>query len=118
MTKISETIKTTLEQFTGTSQYYKHPLFGFIYTDGIHYLAEACQCYWLLDIIGSYQFKLTNVPYQIWELKVKDTQGIITVKEDSNAPILFKQKIEYTDFPLQFMELWLIDNTLILPSEY
>lgn len=29
-----------LEMFTGTTKYFKHQLSGYVYTDGIQYLAE------------------------------------------------------------------------------
>ncbi len=107
-----------LEQFTGTEKYYKHWL-GFNYTDGIHYLVEKGNCYWLLDIIGSYQPKHKNKPFQIWELKVnEDKSAIIDMKEDSDKPILVKQKLDWTDFSLNEIKMYLIDGVLLLPSEY
>ena len=106
-----------LEQFTGTENYYKHWL-GFNYTDGVKYLAEKAKAYWLLDAIGSYQPKFKSIPFQIWELVVKNDKGVLTMKEDTNSPILVSQKIPYTDFPLDNVKVWLIDGVAILPSEY
>lgn len=107
-----------LEQFTGTENYYKHWL-GFKYTDGVNYLVENAKCYWLLDVIGSYQPKHNSKRFQIWELKVKaDKTGEVTMKEDSNTPILVKQKLDRTDFPLNEIKLYLIDGVLLLPNEY
>jgi len=108
-----------LSQFTGTENYYPYN-FGIMLTDGIKYLADNADCYWLLDIVASYQFnkELENAPFQIWELKAKNEKGIVTCKEDSNMPEIVKQKIPYTDFPLAKIKLYLIDGVLMLPSEY
>jgi hypothetical protein len=55
-TKAQE-ISNNLSQFSGTEAYYRYsPLFPFmLLTDGTKYLSDACQCYWLLDIIASMQ---------------------------------------------------------------
>ena len=106
-----------LEQFTGTEHYYRHWL-GFKYTDGIKYLADEAKCHWLLDAIGSYQPKHKNIPFQLWILKVDKKKGILTMQEDSGKKFLVTQKIKYTDFPLDKIELYLIEGVLLLTSEY
>jgi hypothetical protein len=116
-----EDLINDLSMFTGTENYYLHNIGNFQYTDGIKYLAEKANCYWLLDIIGSYQQdkKVINISFQIWELNVsKINSAQITMKEDDGMPIIIKQKIPYTDFPLREIKLYYIDNILILPSEY
>lgn len=117
MVQITE---TDLNQFIGTEHYYKHWL-GFNYTDGVKYLAEKAKAYWLLDLIGSYQSgkKGRKEPFQIWTLEVnEDNSAVAYMKEDSNSPILVKQEIPLTDFPLKTIQLYLIDGVLLLPSEY
>jgi len=107
--------QSSLSQFIGTEHYYKHWL-GKVYTDGVKYMAEEGQAYWLLDAIFSY---MRTESFQIWELKkTGTTSAVLTMKEDTNEPILVKQDIPLTDFPLDFIALWLIDGVLILPSEY
>lgn len=108
-----------LSQFTGTEHWYKH-MFGIVtYTDGIKYLADEAQAYWLLDIVASYQPKHKDKPFQIWKLTVnEDKTAVITMKEDSNKPVLVKQKIAYTDFPLDEIEFYCIDGIMLLKSEY
>ena len=114
--------KKVLDGFTGTTRYYHHLIGDFNYTDGVHYLAQQGKCYWLLDLIGSYQMsdeKVNKIPFQIWELKVnEDKSAVASMKEDSDKPLLVKQRIPYTDFSLEHIKLWLIDGVLILPSEY
>lgn len=115
--KSASEIKGILAQCIGTNQYWKGNFHWFKYTDGVKLMWENCKAYWLLDLISSYKRK---EPFQIWTLKVnpKNSTAVVTMKEDTNTPILVKQEIKYTDFPLDKMELWLIDGVLILPSEY
>ena len=113
-------ILNTLNQFTGTEHYYKH-FMGLTYTDGINYLAESCECYWLLDIVASYQSdtKMKKQPFQVYKMKVNpsDSSAIIKISDGDNH-ILATQEIGYTDFPLSEIELWCIEKILILPMEY
>jgi hypothetical protein len=114
---ISE-LETELANFTGTENHYQH-CFGFHYTDGIKYLAERAGAYWLLDLIGSYQYKCKNVGFQIWRLDVdNDKRGVVTMREDDGLPDLVTQRIPYTDFPIGKLELYYIDDVLLLKTEY
>lgn len=108
-----------LSQFTGTEHYYKHWL-GCMFTDGVKYLAEKAKAYWLIDAVMSYETKKTRqaYPFQIWDLKVKDGSAVLTMKEDTDQPVKISQKIGVTDFPLDEIKLYFIDNVLLLPSEY
>ena len=107
-------IQAELRQFTGTENYYKHWL-GNVYTDGVKYLAEKCQAYWLLDAIFSYHRK---EQFQVWTLKVKDNKAVLEMREDTGEPIKVRQEIKYTDFPLEEIKLFLIDGVLLLTNEY
>lgn len=111
--------KADLGQFTGTECYYKY--FGIKFTDGIKYLVETGNSFWLLGIIASYQIgEIKKIPFQVWTLKVdlEKKIGVVTMKEDTGRPNLVTQNLGYTDFPLDEITLWLIDGILILPSEY
>jgi hypothetical protein len=111
-------IKAQLEQFTGTENYYKH-FTGIKYTDGVLFLAEKLNCFWFLDIIASYQYKLRDVPFQIWKVQVNgDNTGLVTMKEDSDQPVKIQQELKYTDFPLDEYEVYCIDGVILLKSEY
>ena len=118
-------LKTDLENalagFTGSELFYQHSIGNFVYTDGVKYLAENAKCYWLLDVIGSYQHlnKVKHVPFQLWELAVNEDQtALVTMKADSDTPVIVKQKLPYTDFPLAHIKLYLTDGVVMLPSEY
>ena len=38
--------------------------------------------------------------------------------EDGNGNAVFSKPIEFTDFPAEGVELYFINNTILLPSEY
>jgi hypothetical protein len=110
-----------LSQFTGTENWYRHSKL-LIYTDGIKYVAEEGKAYWLIDAIASYQSQLRKnrrlAELQLWELKVTNNKAILTCKEDSNCPPIVTQEIEYTDFPLPYIKLYVENEILLLPSEH
>ena len=78
--------------------------------------------YWLLDAILSYQDEkvLRDVKFQIWELRQqrKDLSWLLTCREDSDKKPLIAQVIEFSDFPISEIKIWVIDKVALLPSEY
>ena len=114
-------LEIELANFIGSEHYFNHSIGNFNYTDGIKFLADQAKCYWLLDVVGSYQHlnKVKDIPFQLWELTVADDNSATAVmKEDTNTPIIIKQEIPFTDFPLDHIRLYLVDGVLLLPSEY
>lgn len=111
-------LKDELQQFYGTTRYYKN-FTGLRFTDGVKYLADHAECYWLIDLVGSYQPQLRDVPFQLWRVEVRDDDsGLVTMVEDTGQPIKIKQEIPFTDFPLSEFEFFCIDNVMLLKSEY
>lgn len=113
--------KAELAQFTGTSTYYSHPLaFHIRCTDGVYYIAEKGKAYWLLDLIVYSQAKadVRCESFQVWTLIVGSDRAAQLVCEDGNGHMVFKQDIEYTDFPLDEIQFYFTDNVILLPSEY
>ena len=108
-------ILNELSQFYGTEQWWKNGILNFTYTDGVKFIHESCEAYWLLIAISSYR---RTEPFQVWELKVNNNNAVLTMKEDSDEPEKVRQEIEFTDFPLDEITFYLIDNVLLLPSEY
>ena len=108
-----------LAQFTGTVNWYRHQTFrSCLYTDGVKYLAEQAEAYWLLDYIFSNQIPpVKNQPFQVWKIVVVDNSATIKV-EDGNDNLIKAFKIPFTDFPLSEYTLWFVDNVLLLKSEY
>ena len=108
-----------LNQFTGSEQYHVLDSFKFLKcTDGVAYLCKEGKAYWLIDAIASYHRK---EPAQFWHLEVVDKKGkksaVLTMKEDSDQPILVTQKIGYTDFPFS-VDIWIMSGVALLKSEY
>ena len=115
-----------LRQFTGTTQWHRWSrLTHLICTDGVKYLAEEAGAYWLLDAIASHQ----NAPairdsrrlqeFQVWILKVNDDKSCrLTCAEDSDVASVVIQDIEFTDFSLAEIKLYVCGNVILLPSEY
>ncbi len=108
-----------LDQFTGTENHYRHYT-NYKYTDGVKYMAEKAGAYWLINeifIITVYNKNLQR-DFVAWKLKkTKDTAAILSC-EDGNYNKLFSKKIDFTDFPLDSIDLWFEDGVLILPSEH
>jgi len=119
MTDINKLLNE-LKQFTGADYFFRNPLFPkLVYTEGVKYLAEQTNCYWLIDYVFSSQIyaKVRREEFQTWKIITNDSQATIIV-EDGNKNIVKQFKLEFTDFPLKEFTLWFVDNTLLLPSEY
>lgn len=110
-------LQTNLEQFTGTESYHKVSMLPSapVITDGVKYLIDQAQAYWLIDAVASYMRK---EPFQVWKLVKAGKGAVLTMQEDSSEPVLVTQKIEFTDFPLDSVDIWVIDGVALLPSEY
>ncbi len=108
-----------LEMFTGTEKYFKHPLSGYVYTDGIQYLAEKGECYWLIDkilILTRHKPKLQE--FGVWKLTLNADKTATLVCEDGNKNKLYSEELTFTDFPLPEIIVWFQNGTLFLPNEY
>jgi hypothetical protein len=110
-----------LNQFTGSTEFYRHWLKGFCYTEGVRFLAEHARCYWLIDLIASLQVRALKDAwlreFQLWELFVKDGSAILACSRDSDD-VAFRQTIEATDFPITYVHLYVEGGVLMLPSEH
>jgi hypothetical protein len=119
-------IQDGLRGFHCTDGYTRYT-FGILLTDGVKWLCDAAQSYWLVDAIGSYQStpKVKNDEslqgIQFWTLKVNTEKqtAVLTLERDTDDVVL-TQVIEYTDFPLDEIKLYYSpqDKVLLLPSEY
>ena len=119
-------LKNDLATFTGTERFYKIPLLGTVFTDGIQYLAEKANCFWLVtDASVIAKSLMDRSPFVTVDLKKlspekKEALGYEAIIEysDGNNTILETQKYHLTDFPLERIRLFFTNNTLMLPSEY
>ena len=117
-------IKRALRQFTGTEKYHFHLYPGkspIQLTDGCAFIRDECKAWWLFDAILSYQYEkiLRHINFQLWELRQskKDLSWLLTCREDSNLKPLISQVIEFSDFPLDYIKLYVIQGIVLLPSE-
>lgn len=109
-----------LSQFIGTEKYYRIT-HRHLLTDGTKYLAEEAQCFWLMDAIASHLPKYFTNYFCVAFLTVKDSKANLTI-EDGNGNVYARQRIEYTDFPLNEIKLYCqFDGqywVIMLASEY
>ena len=76
---------------------------------------------WLLDLIvieQTYNKQIAREEFQSWILRVdlERRNGLVTCS-DGNKRIVFEKSLEFTDFPVAEITLWLENNTVYLPSE-
>jgi len=110
-----------LNQFTGTSKYYRISR-RHLLTDGTKYLAEEAECFWMMDAIASHLCEIGTEDWFVL-IRVQVTEGrAVMIYEDGNSREHARQEIPYTDFPLNSIMLyacWDQENWVImLPSEY
>ena len=123
-----------LRHFTGDLERYRHQFNRrVIYTPGVQHLAERGGAYWLIDLIASYigtpamaqslavDYRLGEM--QFWRLDVpQDGPAVASCRADADVEPVITQTIEFTDFPLDHVEIWAAFDgehwTLYLPSEH
>jgi hypothetical protein len=135
-------IKSGLDQFSGSETFTQHALNPrIVMTEGVVWLRESADCYWLVDAIVSHQLnaKVRVEEFQVWKLRripqgvsfsIRTSDGVsvglsgklwsavLTVADGNSEDAIINQPIEHTDFPLDEITLWLVNNTLMLPGEY
>ena len=118
-TTLNESI---LRQFTGTENWYRHPLFKhFTYTDGVKYVAEQGGEYWLIDKIFGAQYSNINLPeqeFQVWILEHENIRGATLVCHDGDYNYQHHEKLIFSDFPMSKITLYFCNSVLLLLSEY
>lgn len=123
----STELRTQLAQFTGSATFTRHALIPrMLMTEGIVYLASAAAAHWLTDAIGSYLFDLRaqQEPFQVWRLAVdaQSRRAVLYMTDGNASDPIITQQIDYTDFPLPQIDLWLVADgehwVLMLPTEY
>jgi len=112
-----------LTNFYGSETWFRHGLFRqYLYTEGVQYVAEQGEAYWLLDKIFACHAgveALAHEDFCVWDLKRNDEgQGAKLICTDGNETALYSEAILFTDFPLKSIRLFCQNNVLMLPSEY
>ncbi len=120
----NENLLHELKHFRGTENYYTSTFRKLLLTDGVHFLREKANCYWLIDIVESVQHfeKIKdNASFIVWKIEKQDTdKATVTAWDDTphKSKLLYKQELVYTDFPLKEFEFYQCGNVLLLKSEY
>ena len=114
-------LQTELEQFTGTTQYYRIDRKTLL-TDGTYYLCKQTGAFWLMAVFSSHLIELKpDEWFVVLRLDVSGESAKVVI-EDGNSNVLATQEIEYTDFPLNQITLYACWDSehwvLMLPSEY
>jgi hypothetical protein len=112
--------KQELQHYTGSECVYRHSFSKGTYTEGVQFVASRLGAYWLMDLIFSLQWKreVLEQSFQTWKLQVGEGSTAVLKLEDGNGNAVLTHDIPFTDFPLPEFTFWLIDNVLLLPSEY
>ena len=114
-------LRSSLQFFIGTTEYHRH-WSGMRLTDGVKFLAETANAYWLLDVIASWQPKALRDPalqeFQLWELFVRPDHSATVVCSRDSEDKAFQQEIKYTDFPLEYVRLYVEQRVMLLPTEH
>ncbi len=123
--------KDNLRQFTGSESFAKY-MMGYVLSEGALHVAQEGEAFWLMDAIISHQItpKVAQHDLQVWKLTVNGRNQVPDLVhdvspasatltcEDGDGILIAKQEIDYTDFPLDNVTLWVQNKTLFLPSEY
>jgi hypothetical protein len=109
-----------LAQQIGSEAVFRHWTRHLVYTEGVEYLAEQANAYWLIDLIASWCIdpRIQANEFIHWKLTVNPDRTAVAIADDGNGNEILRQYIEVTDFPLDEITLFLTDRTLLLPSEY
>lgn len=114
-------LRHELDYFTGTEGYHYNPMYRWMnYTDGVKFFAENAGngAYWFLDIIGTEMRRLVEAEgFLHIVLRSENGAGEITV-DDGNDNLLWSKTLDFTDCPEGKWEFFLIDDVMLLPSEY
>jgi len=119
-------IKEGLQHFHGTEMFYQIPLLRTRFTDGLKYLANVADCFWLITDTSVIAKSLMNrsefvtIDFKRLSEEKQDYSGYEAeiIYSDGNDNILQKQEYRVTDFPLDELRLFFVNDTLMLPSEY
>lgn len=111
-------VESVMFHSTGSEQLFRYRGQA-VFTEGVKEVADVAGAYWLIDAIFSYGRK---EEFQVWHLDVVGSKAWLSMQEDTEAPVLVLQEIEFTDFPEGQWKFYLVVNpdqaVLMVPNEY
>ena len=119
-------IKEGLQHFHGSEMFYQIPLIKTRFTNGLKYLANVAECFWLITDVSVIAKSLLNrshfitIDFKRLSEEKQDYTGYEAeiIYSDGNGNVFETHQYNFTDFPLDELRLYFVDNTLMLPSEY
>jgi hypothetical protein len=89
-------------------------------------LSEVAECFWLItdtSVIAKSlmtRSEFVTIDFKRLSKEKQDLKGYEAeiIYSDGNDTILEKHRYSVTDFPLDELRLFFVNNTLMLPSEY
>ena len=109
---MNKTALSQLGNFYGTENYIRQPLTGLLITDGVDFLRQNADCFWLIDEIGFAQRQPAILhdkgndlgqnlqQMQFWTLRqqTSPTSAVLICERDT-GDVAWSKEIPYTDFP-------------------
>ena len=120
-------LQAQLAQFHGSTTRTRHALVpSVLMTEGVVFLAKAAGAHWLTDVVASHVHdpRARQEEFQVWRLVVDAStfKGMITMTDGDSDEAIVTQRLDYTDFPLPEIMVWLVREgarwIMLLPSEY
>lgn len=106
-------------QFAGGSESVYKYTFGIHITQGIKYLADTYECYWLLDLISIHSRDIKDTQeFQVWILKRLQSNHLKLSVEDGNKNVIKEIDIRFSDFKADLVHVWLQNDVIYLPNEH
>lgn len=103
--------------YSGGGDQYKLA-FGHTCTEGTKALCNDFKCFWMLDVILSYQPELLNESFQTWKLERTEGDAFKVTATDGNENVIAEQVIPFSDFEADEVTLWNVNRVIMLPNEY
>jgi hypothetical protein len=116
-----------LMNFTGTEKYHRWSILTpMVLTDGMKFVCDKLQCYWLMDIVASVQHKkkiIENESFIVWRIKLNEDNKGFVVGAYRDSPfnkdnLLYEQVGGYTDFGIKEFEFYQCGKVILLTGEY
>ncbi len=117
-------LEAGLAQHTGSETFTLHGLARNVrMTEGVVWLANNAEAHWLTDAVVSYlaDDRAKREPFQVWTLRTAliSNSAALTMTNGNSKKAIVAQAIEYTDFPLPEVVLYLVRESdhwvLMLP---
>lgn len=115
-----------LQQFYGTEAWYRiSPFTNVVITDGVKFFAEKCNCFWLFqDFIGLEGYKAHKAEpdrFTVVNVVVTKSHSVqISFTHDTGEKPYWTSHVKdvLKLIPIGEYRFYLIDNVVLLPSEY